>query len=157
MTNIIKQKISFEEVSRLCHALAEKVEKNGFKPDLIVGISRGGWVPASLVSDFLNVGFVVSVGVKSYAAVGVKKQPIIRENLGMDIQNMNVLVVDDIVDTGETLKLIKDHLEDLGASEIKSVVMHLKPWAKIKPDYFVEETTNWPVYPWESAEDERKL
>jgi len=46
-----KHYVSFEELVALCKALAEKVKKSKFRPDIIIGISRGGWIPARFLSD----------------------------------------------------------------------------------------------------------
>ncbi|MGE0207493.1 MAG: phosphoribosyltransferase, partial [Candidatus Babeliales bacterium] len=61
-----------------------------------------------------------------------------------------ILIVDDLVDTGETMKFLIEALKDsLPKTTIKIATLYYKPTSCIKPDYYIEETTNWIVFPWE--------
>ncbi|MEM2542862.1 MAG: phosphoribosyltransferase family protein, partial [Candidatus Korarchaeum sp.] len=68
------------------------------------------------------------------------------------LDGMKVLLVDDVADTGESLIVARDHILERGAAEVRIATMHYKPWSKIKPDYYSEETEAWVVYFWEYAE-----
>ncbi|MEM1753785.1 MAG: hypothetical protein QXW21_05900, partial [Candidatus Methanomethylicaceae archaeon] len=54
--------------------------------------------------------------------------------------------------TGESLLLAKNHVDSMGAKEIKLATLHMKPWSKIAPDFYVELTDAWIIYPWEFRE-----
>ena len=68
-----------------------------------------------------------------------------------------MLIVDDVSDTGRSLAVAKDHVQKAGAEEIKVATLHYKPHSSFKPDYFVDETSAWVVYPWEVEETKREL
>jgi len=66
-----------------------------------------------------------------------------------------VLVVDDVADTGRSLKLVKEHVVQGGARVVKVATLFQKPWSALKPDYFEKETENWVVFPWDLKETVR--
>jgi hypoxanthine phosphoribosyltransferase len=142
--------VSFEEMASLCKDLAEQVKKDKFKPDVIIGVSRGGWIPARLISEHLGVEILASISVKSYDGCKKQCQPYLFEELGLKIKGLEVLVVDEVVDSGESLEVAKEYLDSLSPSKVKFAALHCKPWAKFKPDYFAKQTEDWIVYPWEN-------
>jgi hypoxanthine phosphoribosyltransferase len=149
-------RISWEAAVKYCEQLAEKT--GDFRPDIIIGISRGGLVPARILSDVLGVKRVGVIGIAFYEKAGVAGDaPEIVQELAVDIKGRNVLLVDDVADTGKSLKAAKEHLEKLEPSEIKVATMHYKPDSIYKPDYFIGMTRAWIVYPWEQHEVEREL
>lgn len=133
--------------------LSRKIEESGFQPDSIVGVARGGWVVARLLSDLLGVDELLSIRVSFYRGVNQREaKPRIESPIVGEIKGKRILVADDVADTGESLLLVVEHLSSMGASEIRVATLHVKPWSKIKPDYFVESTANWILYPWEYRE-----
>ena len=143
----------WDDIVRMTFRLAKKIRESGFMPDIIVALLRGGLVPARILSDCLGVNRIFVVGVTFYADVGrTHDKPVITQPLNINLGGSNVLIVDDVADTGETLLLVKEHVSALGADTIKTATLHKKPWSKIKPDFFVSETDSWIVYPWEYTE-----
>lgn len=138
----------------LLHArrIAEKIVESKYEPELIVAILRGGVVLARLLSDLLNIREIKVMRVIHYDALESKKVAEIVEPINCRLDGMKVLLVDDVADTGESLIVARDHLLERGASEVKIATMHYKPWSKLKPDYYSEETEAWVVYFWEYAE-----
>jgi hypoxanthine phosphoribosyltransferase len=138
----------------LFHArrIAEKVIESKYEPDLIVAILRGGIVLARLLSDLLNIREIKVMRVIHYDALESKKVAEIIEPINCRLDGMKVLLVDDVADTGESLIVARDHVLERGASEVRIATMHYKPWSKLKPDYYSEETEAWVVYFWEYAE-----
>jgi hypoxanthine phosphoribosyltransferase len=138
--------------------LAEKIRKNNFKPDIIVGVSRGGWPPARVMSDLLNNPNLANVRTEFYLGVAeTKGEPTLTQPVSMTIAGKKVLVVDEVADTGKSLKLVKEHIIEKGATEVKIATVYYKPWSIIKPDYYERETSNWIVFPWEIKETVRKI
>jgi len=138
--------------------LAEKISKNKFKPDLIVGVSRGGWPPARVLSDLLNNPNLANIRAEFYLGVAeTKGEPVLTQPVSMPVAGKRVLVVDEIADTGKSLKLVKEHLIEHGATEVKIATIYYKPWSIVKPDYYEMETRCWVVFPWEIKETVRKI
>lgn len=138
--------------------LAEKIRKNNFKPDIIVGVSRGGWPPARVMSDLLDNPNLANVRAEFYLGVAeTKGEPTLTQPVSMTIAGKKVLVVDEVADTGKSLKLVKEHIIEKGATEVKIATVYYKPWSIVKPDYYERETSNWIVFPWEIKETVRKI
>jgi len=143
--------ISWPEYGNLAEALAEKVRANGKRYDLVVGIARGGIPVAMVVSDHLNVK-VDFVNVKSYSDIGKRTTPRILSTLTEAIQGKDILLVDDLVDQGDTLTLMKGYLGEQKPKTLETAVLFKKPWSKTQPDYFLEEVSEWVVFPFELGE-----
>lgn len=148
---------SWNQIYRLLLKLAEAVRKSGFEPDVIVGVSRGGWIPARIMSDLLETPKLANVTAEFYVGVTeTKREPTITQPVSVSVKAKKVLVVDDVTDTGESLKLVNSHLKNQGASEIKIATIYYKPWSIIVPHYYEKETRCWIVFPWEQKETVRK-
>jgi len=138
--------------------LAEKIRKDGFKPDVIVGVSRGGWPPARVLSDLLNNPNIANVRAEFYLGVAeTKGEPVLTQPVSVDVAGKRVLVVDEIADTGKSLKVVKEHLMASGAMDVKIATVYYKPWSIVKPDYYERETRRWVVFPWETKETVNKI
>lgn len=127
-----------EEIKKL----AEKI-KSDFQPDLIIGVMRGGAVPARLLSREL--------GVKSMYGVSVEKDGEERKvmtDLLIDLKGKKILLVEDMLETGRSLIVAKKYLESKGA-EVKTVCLYTMPQSEIKPDYFLSEVKKAQKFPWE--------
>jgi hypothetical protein len=137
--------------------LAEKIRKNGFKPDIIVGVSRGGWPPARVLSDLLDNPNLANVKAEFYLGVAeTKGEPTLTQPVSVAVAGKKVLIVDEIADTGKSLKLVKEHIIKEGAAEVRVATVYYKPWSIILPDYYEKETSCWVVFPWEIKETVRK-
>lgn len=144
-------KVSWQSVEGLCGKLAKRV--SSFKPDVIVGISRGGLVPLRLLSDLLDNQNVAVMKIEFYKSINVTHDfPRITQPLTVDVRGKRVLIVDDVADTGRSLLVAKEHIKIAGAKDLKIATLHYKPHSLFKPDYFVETTDKWLVYPWEKKE-----
>jgi len=138
--------------------LAEKIRKDGFKPDVIVGVSRGGWPPARVLSDLLDNPNIANVRAEFYLGVAEKKgEPVLTQLVSVSVAGKRVLVVDEIADTGKSLKVVKEHLMASGAVDVKIATVYYKPWSIVKPDYYERETRRWVVFPWETKETVNKI
>ena len=138
--------------------LAEDVKKSGVKIDTIIGISRGGLVPVRFISDFLLIPDIKIISATFY--IGPKKKmekPIIYTSVGEEIVNKNVLLVDDVADTGETLMAVKKYILEKGAKEVHIAVIYKKPWNKAEINFYARETDAWVIFPWEYTETAYQL
>jgi len=149
---------TWNEIYGMLLNLAEKIRRNGFKPDIIVGVSRGGWPPARVLSDLLDNPNLANVRAEFYLGVAeTKGEPVLTQPVSMEVAGKRVLVVDEVADTGKSLKLVKEHIVERGAVDVKIATVYYKPWSIIKPDYYEKETNRWIVFPWEIKETVRKI
>nr|MDO8099815.1 phosphoribosyltransferase [Candidatus Njordarchaeota archaeon] len=151
-------RLSWEEIEKACRIVSTKILVDHFKPDLCVAISRGGFPPARIVCDFLDISNLTSIRIEYYSSVNETiPEPKLVYPLNADVKGTKVLVIDDVADRGDSLILAKKHVQEMGASEAKLATLHYKPWSKIKPDYYAFEYKSWIVYPWEIIETARKI
>ncbi len=144
------------KIEGMCRALAKKV--SAFKPDWIVGVSRGGLVPARLLSDYLDNSNVSIIRIEFYKTIGETRDfPTISQPLQVDVKGKRVLIVDDVADTGRSLAVAKEHIKRAGASEVKIAVLHQKPKSIVRPDFYIGTTGAWIIYPWEKEETKREM
>ena len=149
---------SWEQIYAMLLDLGVKIRKDKFKPDIIVGVSRGGWTPARILSDLLENPDIANVKAEFYLGVAeTKKEPIITQSVSVNVNNERVLVVDDVSDTGRSLHLVKSHLLEEGARDLKIATLYYKPWSITKPDYYEKTTRDWIIFPWERKEVFRKV
>jgi len=149
---------TWERIYELLLNLASKIRNSDFKPDVIVGISRGGWPPARIMSDLLENPELANVKAEFYLGVAkTKGEPVITQPVSVSVRGKKVLVVDDVADTGKSLRLVRTHLRQQGAAEVKIATIYYKPWSIVKPDWYERETSRWVVFPWERKETVRNL
>ncbi|RLG77542.1 MAG: phosphoribosyltransferase [Thermoprotei archaeon] len=147
--------ISWDKAIEMCYRLALDIASSGYKPDAIVAVLRGGVVPALIVSDVLGVDTFYAVRAKHWGiAEEVYKAPLVEQLPQGRLEGKKVLVVDEVADTGKTLNCVIEELRKLGALEVRSAVLHLKPSSIRIPDYYVEKLSRWTwiFYPWSLVE-----
>jgi len=149
---------TWEKIYELLLNLASKIKKAGFKPSVIVGVARGGWPPARIMSDLLETPEIANVKAEFYLSVAeTKGEPVITQPVSVSVKGKNVLVVDDVADTGKSLALVREHLKEKGARDIKIATIYYKPWSIITPDWFEKKTSRWIIFPWERKETVRRI
>jgi len=149
---------SWDEIYEMLLALADIIKKDSFSPDVIIGVSRGGWPPARVMSDLLGNIELANIRVEFYRGVAeTEDEPVITQPLSMSVEGRKVLIMDDVADTGRSLRLVRDHVEKKKANVIKIATIYYKPWSTIVPDYYVRVTRRWIVFPWERKETVRNL
>jgi len=150
----------WNKVLQFCKILADKIKKSNFKPDVIVAVARGGWIPARILADYLFIKELYSVKAEHWGIVATETgKARITQPLTVNLTGKKVLVVDDVADTGETIELVVKHVKEKNAAEVKTAVLDFKHTSKFKPDYYANEMESWKwiVYPWSIHEDLRDL
>lgn len=149
---------SWNQIYDMLLDLADRIRKDGFKPDIIVGVSRGGWPPARVLSDLLSNPNLANVRAEFYVGVAETKcEPALTQPISVAVAGKRVLIVDEVADTGKTLKLVKEHIIEQGAVEARTATAYCKPRNIVKPDYYSKETGDWIIFPWEVKETIRKI
>ena len=150
--------LTWNDVQALSEKTADKIKEDGFIPDIMIAISRGGFDPARIISDQLNIRKLASLQIIYYSSVNEKmKEPQVLFPLNAQIKGLKVLVVDDVSDSGHSLMAVKKYTEEKGAAVVKVATLHHKPWSEFKPDYFAEMVDKWILYPWEPNESIQDL
>jgi hypoxanthine phosphoribosyltransferase len=149
------QLVSWDEAYRLSKILARKIKSSGFKPDLVIGIARGGLVPARIVCDFLLQKDLAAIKVEHWGIAATLGKAEIKFPLPVDISGKKILIVDDVADTGDTYSVVLDYIKEKKPSEVKSAVLHYKTCSTYVPDYWAEKQDEWKwiIYPWAVYED----
>ncbi len=149
---------TWNQIYDMLLSLADRMRRDGFRPDVIVGVSRGGWPPARVLSDLLDSPNLANVRAEFYLGVAeTKAEPTITQPLSVDVKGKRVLIVDEVADTGKSLKLVKEHVSQKAPVQAKTATVYYKPWSIVKPDYYEKETSLWIVFPWEIKETVRKI
>ena len=149
---------SIEEIYKYLAEIARRIKESKLSIDLIVGISRGGLIPARYLSDFLLIPEIKIVSAGFY--LGPKQRmekPIIYSPITEDLTGKNVLLVDDVADTGETLIEVQKHIKERGAKNVYTAVIYIKPWNKAKVDFYIKKTNAWIIFPWERVETAKQI
>jgi hypoxanthine phosphoribosyltransferase len=146
--------VSWTEYGKLVEKLAKKIFASGTSYDLVVGIARGGIPVAMVISDRLGTKVDI-VNVKSYTGIAERLKPKILSTLTEHITAKSLLLVDDLVDGGDTMETVTEFLGLETPMKVTTAVIFKKPWSKFEPDFFVETVDEWVVFPWERGEVER--
>lgn len=145
--------ISWDQIHRDSRALAWRLDKHG--PDggdwrAVVAITRGGLAPAMIIARELDIRVVDTISVKSYdhqtqADATVLKAPQ-ADLMGQDGEG--VLIIDDLVDTGKTLELVRRMFP-----KAHFATVYAKPQGRNMVDSFITEVSQdtWIFFPWDMA------
>lgn len=149
---------SWDYIYDLCVKLADQIRKSEYRPDLLIAISRGGWIPGRVLSDLLNNANIASIRVEYYLDIyQTLQEPKITQPLPVDVSGKRILLIDDVADSGKSLKAVHDYLLEHGAGEVKICALYRKPWSIVVPDFFVRETDAWIWFPHEVYETTKKV
>ncbi len=152
--------ISWERFDELAQQLGDKIVADGFVPDLIIAIARGGYLPARLLSDRLGLFDLDCIRIEHYQGIHKSLQARVRYPLSAEISDRQILLVDDVSDSGDTFEVALKHLKQKGsAAAIRTAVLHHKFTASYRPDYRAVELREWCwiIFPWAVLEDLRSL
>ncbi|MCS7146065.1 MAG: phosphoribosyltransferase [Nitrososphaerota archaeon] len=150
--------LAWEDIMGQVDNLSARIEAS-YRPDTIVGILRGGLFVANLLSDIWGIDEVYPLGLKSYRGIGDRGEVHIYHWPKLPrLDDRQVLLVDDVSDEGKTLwTALNKIILPLSPKNVKTAVLHIKPWTAFQPDYFVVRTGSWILYPWSRYESWRQL
>jgi len=134
--------------------LARQVAESGYQPDVILAIARGGLIPAGALGYALSVKNTYVVNVEYYTAVDERLDvPVfLPPHLDlMGVEDQQFLIVDDVADTGHTLRTVQDFCRDKVA-EVRSAVVYEKPQSVVRCEYVWRRTDRWINFPWSSEQ-----
>ena len=161
---ITKKYITADELLLDSFRLGVMIHNSGFKPDFIVGVWRGGTPVGIAIQEILaylgNESDHIAIRTSSYIGIDNQSKEVRVHGIDYLISHMNaedkLLVVDDVFDSGRSIKAILDTLNEKARKNIPHDVRMAMPWYKpkrniinIKPDYYIHETDDWLVFPHE--------
>ena len=142
--------VSWQTYHAHAQALAEEILNDG-PIDEIVAISRGGLSLGHILSDLLQIP-ISTFTIQSYEDIQQQGEVKITAGLQTTIEGKRIVIVDDVADTGKTLVRAIEHIKDFKPTRTITATMFYKPHSVYKPDFFVEETSKWILFPTEVVE-----
>jgi uncharacterized protein len=139
--------LSWEVFGELCRALAVKVAQSGYKPDLVIGIAKAGVIPGAVIASILRCDFFSMKISRDVGVERVRSRPKIFSETPREAQNKNVLIVDEIATSGETLRMALNAIRQVAPAEMKTAVSFAK--GKYEPDFYALRTDATIIFPWD--------
>ena len=148
-----RERMSWQELGSGARELAEQVVADGYRPDIILGIARGGLLVAGALSYALDVKNTFTMNVEFYTGIDERLPvPMLLPPVPalVDLHDSRMLIADDVADTGQTLALVKGFCAGQ-VREVRVAVLYEKPRSIVECEYVWRRTERWVVFPW-SAE-----
>ncbi|WP_101256099.1 phosphoribosyltransferase [Streptomyces barkulensis] len=145
-----RENLTYELFGRAIRELARTVADDGYEPDMILSIARGGLFVAGGLGYALDVKNLHVMNVEFYTGVGTTlEMPVMLPPVPnvVDLSEKRVLVADDVADSGRTLKLVHDFCAE-HVAEVRSAVVYEKPRSLVKCEYVWKRTDRWIDFPW---------
>lgn len=145
-----RENLSYELFGTAIRELAHTIAGDGFEPDMILSIARGGLFVAGGLGYALDVKDLHVMNVEFYTGVGTTlDMPVMLPPVpnAVVLSRKRVLVADDVADSGRTLKLVHDFCSE-HVAEARSAVVYEKPRSLVKCEYVWQHTDRWVNFPW---------
>ncbi|AUG48050.1 phosphoribosyltransferase [Haloarcula taiwanensis] len=147
----------WEYIYGLCRDVADDVKAAEFEPDVVVALARGGWFGGRCLCDFLGLDDLASLKVEHYVGTAAKgEEAQIKYPLADGaVEGKDVLVVDDIADTGQSIETAAECVRDRNPSSVRTATLQLLQTSDHEPEFVGERLDEWTwvVYPWNFVED----
>ncbi len=145
-----REVLTWDGFGEATRAIARRIVADGFVPEVVVAIARGGLLPAGAIAYGLGAKNCGAINVEFYTGIGtvLDAPEVLPPELDMNyLDGRRVLLVDDVADSGRTLELAVRLLREKGA-DVRSVTIYTKPTTIIQPDYAYKATDLWIDFPW---------
>ncbi|MFF3250104.1 phosphoribosyltransferase [Actinacidiphila glaucinigra] len=145
-----RENLTYEAFGQAVRDLARTIADDGFAPDIVLSIARGGVFVAGGLAYALDCKNIHLVNVEFYTGVGTTlDMPVMLAPVPnvIDFSDKKVLIADDVADTGKTLKLVRDFCAE-HVAEVRSAVIYEKSHSLVKCDYVWKRTDEWINFPW---------
>jgi len=156
--NIVFRHLTWGDIERYCLMMYADMVKDNYHPDCIIGLLRGGIVPARIFSDCFDILLdFFALDVKLYEGINKRKEKPIIGPFSLDsIKGKSILVTDDILDSGKTMNAVLDYLK---GEKVTTATLLWKETAKFKPNYYADiaKSNEWIVFPFERFEFKREM
>ena len=146
--------MTWDDLGAGARELAQLVHDDGYRPDMVLAIARGGLLVAGALSYALGVKNTYTMNVEFYTGIDERLDvPMILPPVPslVDLSEARILVADDVADTGKTLRLVEEFCGG-HVAEVRHAVLYEKPRSEVKCEYVWKRTDRWITFPW-SAHD----
>jgi hypoxanthine phosphoribosyltransferase len=146
----LRERMQWSEVGLAARTLAERILDDGYRPDMLLSIARGGLVVGGALAYALDVKNTFTMNVEFYVGVDERLPvPMILPPAPelLDLDEARVLIADDVADTGRTLALVKDFCAG-SVGETRVAVLYEKPRSIVGCEYVWRRTDRWIDFPW---------
>jgi uncharacterized protein len=148
-----RERLSWAQFGAASRELARQVAGDGYEPDLVLSVARGGLLVGAALGYALDVKNTWTMNVEFYTGIEERLDvPMILPPVPelVDLESARMLIADDVADTGETLRLVKEFCAGK-VSEVRCAVLYEKSPSVVKCEYVWRRTDLWIDFPW-SAE-----
>jgi hypoxanthine phosphoribosyltransferase len=145
-----REVLTYEVFGDAVRELAQTIADDGFVPDAVLAVARGGLALAMGLAYALDVKQLCMVNVELYTGVGTRLDaPVLLSPAPSagDLAGQRLLIADDVADSGLTLRLVHQWCAE-HVAESRSAVLYRKPPSVIEPDYVWRHTERWIDFPW---------
>lgn len=145
-----RETLDWATYGRAARELARTVAEDGYQPDMILAIARGGLFIAGSLGYALSVKNLYVMNVEYYTGVDERLEvPVMLPPYVdfVDLEDAKILIADDVADTGHTLAMVRDHCLERVA-EVRSAVLYEKPSSVVSCEYVWRHTDKWINFPW---------
>jgi hypoxanthine phosphoribosyltransferase len=153
-----REVMSWDDLGAGARALAQAVHDDGFEPELVLAVARGGLLVAGALAYALDVKNTFTMNVEFYTGVDERLEtPLLLPPVPdpVDLRRARVLVADDVADTGATLRLVREFCAP-HVAEVRTAVLYEKPWSSITSEYVWRRTDRWITFPWSALPPVRR-
>jgi len=150
----MREVMSWDDLGRGTRELAETIHADGYVPDMVLAIARGGLLVAASLGYALDVKNTFTMNVEFYTGVDERLEiPMILPPVPelVDLEDARVLIADDVADTGRTLLLVKEFCAGK-VGEVRCAVLYEKPQSEVRCEYVWRRTDLWIDFPWSAQE-----
>ena len=148
---------NWDYIYDLCRGVSDDVKTAEFEPDVVVALARGGWFAGRVICDFLGLDDLTSLKMEHYVGTAQKSgEPTVRYPMPEgSVEGKDVLIMDDIADTGGSIRRAHEYVTDRDPGEVRTVTLQLLGTSEFEPDFVGERLDEWAwiVYPWNFIED----
>jgi hypoxanthine phosphoribosyltransferase len=148
-----RERMEWSELGTAAQTLAKQIVGDGYRPDIVLSIARGGLLVGAALGYALDVKNTFTMNVEFYTGVDERlPMPMILPPVPalVDLEDARILIADDVADTGRTLALVREFCAGK-VGDTRTAVLYEKPASIVRCDYVWRRTGGWIDFPW-SAE-----
>lgn len=143
----------WQDLGELSFELSKQIIEKKGSFDRLIALAKSGLTFSRTIRDYLAIPHLSILDVSFYSGINKRnRKPLINQGIPVSVKDERILLYDDIVDTGETLKFAVQYLEFHGVKSVTTASLFTKPWTEVQPDFAAQSTSAWTISPHEVRE-----